>query len=147
MYLHSVRSIQACEIRRVRARSPGLTASGPRTRSPRGPADPVRVSLRLGDLRSHLLDAAEHLAPQIGRDRIASARLADELLDHFFETVLAQARAALVEVLPDLRAAPLCEFSVEIGIDLGEHFVTRLLVGVSAAHAESSLFAPVRVSP
>src|SRR5688572_3551385 len=85
---------QASERRAARAGR--ATRREEATRAGKGSRD---VSLRVADLDADLLDPRQHLGPQVPRDVVVAAMLVDEPFHRLLETVLAQARTALVEML------------------------------------------------
>jgi hypothetical protein len=56
------------------------------------------------DFGLDLPDSHQDLVAQFARRRVAAAVLGDDALYRFLEAILAQARAALIEVLPDMVA-------------------------------------------
>src|ERR1039458_9653651 len=83
------------------------------------------------------LDPDQHLDPQVTGDVVVAAVLVHQPLDRLFQAVLPQARAALVEMLADLRLARGTELAVQVGVDPVEYLATRSLVGFPAAHDAS----------
>src|SRR6266566_1062018 len=103
--------------------------------NPRGRAAPL-VDAVLGDLElgPDLLDPDEHLGPQAARSRLGSAALVHQPLHGLLEAVLAQAGAALFQVLADLRVAIDLDLAIEIGVHARQYLGTRHVVGLTAAH-------------
>src|SRR5450755_3940013 len=83
-------------------------------------------------------DPEKDLRAQRRRRRVATAVLLQHPLDRLFQAILAQAGAALIKVLPDLRAVHVAKFTVEVAVDPVEYLGTRRLMRLSAAHRPSS---------
>src|SRR3984957_13411488 len=94
----------------------------------------------LGELDggADLADADEDFRAQVRGGRAAAAGLGHQPLHRFLEAVLAQAGAAFVQMLPDLRAVDVADLTVQIAVDPFQHLGTRRLVWLSAAHRPSS---------
>src|SRR5450631_3386517 len=95
--------------------------------------------MKFGDLDRgpDFLDPGQHLDPQVAGDLVMAAVLVHQPLDRLFQAVVPQARAALVEMLADLRHGRVPELAVQVGVDPVEYLATRSLVGLSAAHDAS----------
>src|SRR4051812_8957840 len=79
----------------------------------------------------------EPLAQGVRRGLLTAAA-GDERLDLLLDAELLQAGAALVQVLLDLRGADPVALLVEIDVDVLEDFRTRSLMGLAAAHLDTS---------
>src|SRR5580704_9161341 len=90
------------------------------------------------DCRADFPDPDEDLRAQRRGGRVAAAVLLQHPLDRLFQAILAQAGAALIKVLPDLRAVHVAKFTVEVAVDPVEYLGTRRLMRFSAAHRPSS---------
>src|ERR1700733_5758290 len=100
----------------------GLAAGSEGTNGPEGFRQPL---LRVVDRRADFPDPDENLRSQLRARRVAAAVLLHQALHALFQPVLAQAGPALVQVLTDLRAAHLVEFTVEVALHPVQHLSTR----------------------
>src|SRR5580658_7117190 len=102
------------------------------------------------DARPDLLDADHDLRAEL-RGRRLAAVLVHQALDRLLEAVLAQAGAALVQMLTDLGAIHVRQLAVQVVVDPVQDLGARRLVRLSATHRASSPAAaasgPVFTSP
>ena len=101
---------------------------------------PARSGQLLGELDrgADFADADEDFRAQVGGGRVAAAVLGHEPLHRFLKAVLAQAGAAFVQMLADLRSVDVANLAVQIAVDPFQYLGTRRLVWLSAAHRPSS---------
>src|SRR5215469_4194424 len=111
------------------ARTPGQPTPGGRRL-----IDPVLGDLELGP---DGLDPDQHLGAQPAGRGLGAAALVHQPLHDVFQAVLAQARAALIEMLADLVVSLVFDLVVEVGVQAGQYLATRHLVGLAAAHSAS----------
>src|SRR5580693_8335008 len=115
-----------------------------------GKSDGSRL-LRELDRRPDFTDTDENFRAQVGGRRVAAAVLGHEPLNRLLEAVLAQAGAAFVQMLADLRAVHVAQLAVQIAVDPLQYLGTRRLMWLSAAHRASSpgreASEPVRANP
>src|SRR3984957_18136708 len=106
-----------------------------------GPAEGGLFARQFGDLDldggPHFLDPGQHLDPKVTGNLVVAAGLVHQALDRLFQAVLPQARAALVEMLADLRVTRGAELAIQVGVDPVEYLAARSLVGFPAAHDAS----------
>src|SRR5215469_5368989 len=129
-------------------RSPVLRAPGRRirhhsrlsvTRRRDSRPAPALLGQRLAalDLGPHCGDPSQDLGAKLIRRLFLPAAAVHEPLHELLQTVLPQARPALVQVLADLPGARVLHLAVDVGVDQGEHLCTRHFVRLSAAHGAS----------
>jgi len=102
-----------------------------------GKSDGSRL-LRELDRGPDFTDTDQNLRAQVGGRRVAAAVLGHEPLDRLLQAVLAQAGAAFVQMLTNLRAVHVADLAVEIAVDPLQYLGTRSLMWLSAAHRASS---------
>src|SRR5215472_7908859 len=86
------------------------------------------------DLRLKLPDPHQHLAAQFGGHWITAAMFRDQTLDRFLKAELAQARPALVQVLPDAFAVGIGQLPIQVPVHPVQYLAARYIVWVPAAH-------------
>src|SRR3954447_11881208 len=85
-------------------------------------------------LDTHFLQPDDETLLQALRRELPTAASSDERLDVLFETELAQARRALVEMLAHLVSRHVVDLTVEIEVDLFDHLGTVDLMRAATAH-------------
>ncbi len=143
LHLHRLQDDQGVADGDRRCR-PRRRRSGPRPPSPLERSAP-RVLLLPDPVRpvrdGNLPDARDDLHPERLGGLLARARSVHQGLDRLLESVLAQARAALVEVLRDAGHGSVSSISPSRNaVDEGEHLGAVLLVRVAAAHEPVTSF-------